>query len=978
MATTTANQSQPRPPSEPRRSSASARIRSRRSSAEVLPCTNLVDLENQDLSNTNYLMNRSNNGHHSSHYQHHQQQQDGLRFSWSKDEGRNQSDAKSGADKSFVTDENNPEFYSPRYNDRGPTLLTVKSSYGSSDAISLQLSPKSSIETPVGSVPNKAHLRMNLRTNSSSELSACSAKVDASEDYIADTPAHNDDNDNDDDCSERSEDVVEASPQPISSQRIGRLNSMHPVRMLRQTSAPDCMNQGHMELSLDSQGAISPRYPQPPGMPFDPVSLRSTFVTSPSPRSGAIQRSRVSSQNSVNPRSDMMIRQRTRSGALPHMDRTQSSLNSESSLDGLSRSPNFPGAFNNLQRIRSESIGSHADQQLLPTYQAGSTGASMSPYSPLSRSRPSSGRSVSQNLPVFSKVSPEMNYERHPGSPNPFSNNAMQQQQQSFVRHRRNNSSSSAWQKDRRGSIMHSRSQTVTNLPRPSNLDGLGSADSNLGNRQLGRSSSFRCNGATPSSVNGISAGSPDTIMYSSRDSSSSQVFRSSTRPRFQYVMQNSDETEASTDSDFAYDAVPLELSPRNDGASRRPSRINNDPFGPMSRSPMRDFDEALPGENLYIRAGPRSPREGAAQQDAPVSPRRPLEVAPPSRQRLRRFNSSKEIQQVSQGAVSEQKYLDGPDQSSVNSARPKSVSFAEAHDPNATAASSSSAANDAPAAPSAGDDGSDEKTYKLGALLGSGTFGEVFRALNLETGCYFAVKVISKMKDASEEEAAKIHSEIAVMKDLHHPNIVEYLGSHINATTGALEISLELVTGGSLQQMYKEFGPIRMKPLKRYAQNMVKGISYLHSKGIIHRDIKAANVLVSAEGVAMLADFGTSKQLGNLTSDTLNKSLAQVRGSVPWMSPEVVCQRGASSASDIWSLGCTVLECCQACAPWHGIIKDQVAGLWTIGNAKEHPPFPTNIESELKSFLESCLMINPDDRLSASELLEHPFLKNE
>jgi serine/threonine protein kinase len=95
----------------------------------------------------------------------------------------------------------------------------------------------------------------------------------------------------------------------------------------------------------------------------------------------------------------------------------------------------------------------------------------------------------------------------------------------------------------------------------------------------------------------------------------------------------------------------------------------------------------------------------------------------------------------------------------------------------------------------------------------------------------------------------------------------------------------------------------------RRFSFQILRGVEYLHTKGIIHRDIKGANILVTDTGIAKLADFGCSKRLVGLCTASLEESMYALKGSVPWMAPEVIKQSGYGRSSDIWSFGATVIE---------------------------------------------------------------------
>ncbi|EGR33411.1 protein kinase family protein, putative [Ichthyophthirius multifiliis] len=119
-------------------------------------------------------------------------------------------------------------------------------------------------------------------------------------------------------------------------------------------------------------------------------------------------------------------------------------------------------------------------------------------------------------------------------------------------------------------------------------------------------------------------------------------------------------------------------------------------------------------------------------------------------------------------------------------------------------------------------------------------------------------------------------------------------------------------------------------------------GINYLHSKKVIHKDIKGANILVGTDGVVKLSDFGCAKQLEltlNSNQDAMQKTL---KGSVPWMSPEIVKQSKYNTKSDIWSFGCTILEMASAKPPWYNYQFDNpIAAIMKIGLSDEIPEIP-------------------------------------
>ncbi|THV07695.1 kinase-like protein [Dendrothele bispora CBS 962.96] len=265
------------------------------------------------------------------------------------------------------------------------------------------------------------------------------------------------------------------------------------------------------------------------------------------------------------------------------------------------------------------------------------------------------------------------------------------------------------------------------------------------------------------------------------------------------------------------------------------------------------------------------------------------------------------------------------------------------------------------------------------GGLIGRGTYGRVYLAMNATTGEMMAVKQVEMPHTASDRndsrqvtvvQALKMESE--TLKDLDHPNIVQYLG--FEETPENLSIFLEYVPGGSIGSVLNKHGKFAENVVKSFTAQILAGLEYLHSKGILHRDLKADNILVEMSGVCKISDFGISKR-----TDDLGGAVTAMQGTVFWMAPEVVNPnpRGYYNfKADIWSVGCVVLEMWAGMRPWQG--DEMVAVMFKLYSSKTLPPVPANVVlSELgDDFRMKCFAINPDERPSAAELRTHPYLQ--
>ncbi|KAI0134230.1 cell division control protein [Xylariales sp. AK1849] len=255
-------------------------------------------------------------------------------------------------------------------------------------------------------------------------------------------------------------------------------------------------------------------------------------------------------------------------------------------------------------------------------------------------------------------------------------------------------------------------------------------------------------------------------------------------------------------------------------------------------------------------------------------------------------------------------------------------------------------------------------KDYRLGECLGKGAFGAVYKAIHWGTGEAVAVKQI-KLVNLPKSELRMIEAEIDLLKNLHHDNIVKYIG--FVKSVDCLNIILEYCENGSLHSICKAYGKFPENLVGVYMTQVLQGLQYLHDQGVIHRDIKGANILTTKDGKVKLADFGVSTS--TLTGPDKDN---QVVGTPYWMAPEIIELSGASPASDIWSLGCTVIELLQGRPPYHHL--QAMPALFAIVN-DDHPPLPEGVTSAARDFLIQCFQKDPNLRVSARKLLKHNWI---
>ncbi|XP_037655321.1 serine/threonine-protein kinase 10 [Choloepus didactylus] len=261
---------------------------------------------------------------------------------------------------------------------------------------------------------------------------------------------------------------------------------------------------------------------------------------------------------------------------------------------------------------------------------------------------------------------------------------------------------------------------------------------------------------------------------------------------------------------------------------------------------------------------------------------------------------------------------------------------------------------------------------WEIVGELGDGAFGKVYKAKNKETGALAAAKVI---ETKSEEELEDYIVEIEILATCDHPYIVKLLGAYFY--DGKLWIMIEFCPGGAVDAIMLELDRGLTEPqIQVICRQMLEALNFLHGKRIIHRDLKAGNVLMTLEGDIRLADFGVSAK--NLK--TLQKRDSFI-GTPYWMAPEVVmCETMKDTPydykADIWSLGITLIEMAQIEPPHHELNPMRVL----LKIAKSDPPTlltPSKWSVEFRDFLKIALDKNPETRPSAAQLLEHPFVSS-
>jgi serine/threonine protein kinase len=245
---------------------------------------------------------------------------------------------------------------------------------------------------------------------------------------------------------------------------------------------------------------------------------------------------------------------------------------------------------------------------------------------------------------------------------------------------------------------------------------------------------------------------------------------------------------------------------------------------------------------------------------------------------------------------------------------------------------------------------------YKRLETIGKGGYGSVHKGIHIASGNLVALKIINL--DTPEDEVNVLQREVMLLSQLRDaPNITKYYGCYLDGPR--VWIVMEFAQGGSVRDLMKatKDGCLEEKYVVVILREVLVGLSYLHKSAIIHRDIKAANILVTATGKVMICDFGVSALLS-----TASSKRNTLMGTPYWMAPEVVqAVPMYDTKADIWSLGIMIYEMVKGSPP-HANIMDQLKVMHLIPRVKPPRLIEGEGSKDMRDFVAFCLKESPAD----------------
>lgn len=257
---------------------------------------------------------------------------------------------------------------------------------------------------------------------------------------------------------------------------------------------------------------------------------------------------------------------------------------------------------------------------------------------------------------------------------------------------------------------------------------------------------------------------------------------------------------------------------------------------------------------------------------------------------------------------------------------------------------------------------------YELGRTLGEGTFAKVKFARNVETGDNVAIKILDKEKVMKHKMIGQIKREISTMKLIRHPNVIRMY--EVMASKSKIYIVLEFVTGGELFDKIASKGRLKEDEARKYFQQLINAVDYCHSRGVFHRDLKPENLLLDANGVLKVSDFGLSALPQQVREDGL---LHTTCGTPNYVAPEVINNKGYDGAkADLWSCGVILFVLMAGYLPFE---ESNLVALYKKIHKAEFtcPPW---FSSNAKKLIKRILDPNPQTRITITEVIENEWFK--